>query len=104
MAPRWGDRHRGHQTRCLSVFLNRKRAYTNMKYLIFAGLHYYPSGGWEDFKGERDTEEDAVTDAAIIAENEYCGGWWQVVRVRDGKHEMVWDSVVGRYNHTENNG
>lgn len=29
------------------------------KYLLFAGEYYYPSGGFNDFKGSFDTMEDA---------------------------------------------
>ena len=28
-------------------------------FLLFAGYHYYPSGGWNDFVGQYDTIEEA---------------------------------------------
>jgi len=31
------------------------------RYLIFAFNMYYPSGGWNDFQGSRDTFEDALS-------------------------------------------
>jgi hypothetical protein len=29
------------------------------RFLVFVGHTYYPNGGWEDFKGERDTLAEA---------------------------------------------
>ena len=29
------------------------------RYLLFMGMHYYPCGGWEDFKDSFDTIEEA---------------------------------------------
>lgn len=29
------------------------------RYALFAGMRYYPGGGWEDFKGMFETVEDA---------------------------------------------
>ena len=29
------------------------------RYLLFAGMQYYPEGGWSDFKGAFDSPEDA---------------------------------------------
>jgi hypothetical protein len=44
------------------------------RYLIFAGSNYYPSGGWDDFRGSTDTLDEATSIAK--------GGrhdWWHVV-------------------------
>jgi len=30
------------------------------KYIIFAGLSFYPSGGWQDFYGFAETEDEAI--------------------------------------------
>lgn len=30
------------------------------RYLLFAGDHYYPSGGWNDFVGSFDTAREAM--------------------------------------------
>lgn len=45
-------------------------------YFIFAGLSYYPAGGWKDFRGQVDSL-DAAKDKII----EELGGqdWFQVV-------------------------
>lgn len=29
-------------------------------YLVFLGEYYYPSGGWEDFRGDFDTLEECL--------------------------------------------
>jgi hypothetical protein len=42
-------------------------------YLLFAGEHHYPSGGWEDFRGAYAELADAVEAAASSA----CD-WWHV--------------------------
>lgn len=44
-----------------------------MKYLLFAGDTYYPSGGWDDFVGAFDS-----IDAAKAGVDPKCG-WAQVV-------------------------
>lgn len=36
------------------------------KYLLFAGSQYYPSGGWNDFKGDFDSIHDAREAAKLI--------------------------------------
>lgn len=28
------------------------------RYLVFAGSHYYPSGGWDDYKGSFDNLQE----------------------------------------------
>lgn len=43
------------------------------RYLVFAGDHYYPSGGWDDFHGDYASLEQAK---AIAAELEKEGGRW----------------------------
>ena len=30
------------------------------RFLVFAGLTYYPNGGWEDFNASYATEEEAI--------------------------------------------
>lgn len=30
------------------------------RYLVFAGLDYYPEGGWSDYEGEADTPQEAT--------------------------------------------
>lgn len=43
-------------------------------FLLFAGDSYYPSGGWDDFRGQYLTREQAERAAASIR----CD-WWHVV-------------------------
>ena len=45
------------------------------KFLLFMGDVYYPSGGWEDFKGAFATIEDA---RAQIKE-QWSFEWWHIV-------------------------
>lgn len=41
-------------------------------YLVFAGKHYYPQGGWSDFRGAFDDLESASTEAArLVLELKY---------------------------------
>lgn len=47
----------------------------NGRYLLFAGAHYYPRGGWDDFKGVFETVEAAKAALGQVGESE----WWQVV-------------------------
>lgn len=49
------------------------------RYLAFAGDNYYPDGGWEDFRGDFDTCEEAV--AAVKNYKPTCstGQWGHVV-------------------------
>lgn len=58
-------------------------------YLVFAGADYYPSGGWEDYRGEYAGLEQARNTARTSNED-----WYQIVhdnkviesgRVRDLK-------------------
>ena len=53
------------------------------QFLLFAGDHFYPSGGWGDFKNSFDTVEEAQEGAA----DELAGNsdWWQIVDITTGK-------------------
>lgn len=48
----------------------------NKKYLVFAGQHYYPSGGWDDFISSHSSLDEA-TDAAKKEMDAF--DWWQIV-------------------------
>jgi len=63
------------------------------RYLLFAGDHYYPSGGWRDFQGSFDTGTEAVEEAqkgknySESARRKYeirPWDWWQVIDSVDG--------------------
>lgn len=53
------------------------------RYLLFMFDQYYPTGGWNDFRGSFDSIEAAT---AAVAEAQYCD-FWQVVDSQTG--EMV---------------
>jgi len=48
-------------------------------YLLFAGSNYYPSGGWDDFRGEFNTLEEAreAAESSNFSFSKY--DWWHVV-------------------------
>ena len=56
------------------------------KYMLFEGLHYYPSGGFGDFKGTFDTIEEAIS---FIAPNEHDIYWSHIVETESG--QKVWE-------------
>ena len=39
------------------------------RYLLFATAQYYPNGGWDDFKGNFDTREEAEKEGKERLEN-----------------------------------
>ncbi len=45
-----------------------------MSFFLFAGDVYYPGGGWEDYKGEYATYDEAI----MAAESSKCD-WWHIV-------------------------
>ncbi len=47
-------------------------------YLVFAGDHYYPAGGWRDFEGAFPSLEDAEEHAKDLK----CD-WWHIVHGED---------------------
>lgn len=54
-------------------------------FMLFAGDHYYPRGGWNDYHGEFPTLEDARRVAANLLVD-----WWHIVHdgaiVDSGRH------------------
>jgi hypothetical protein len=63
-----------------------------MKFLLFAGLNYYPGCAWNDFKGRFETVEEALD---LISSNKCSGDWFQIVDIQtltvveDGKIEDI---------------
>jgi hypothetical protein len=60
------------------------------RYLLFAGFNYYPCGGWDDFIGSFDTQEEATKAGVSRKANieRYAGGcadWFQVVDSHTGE-------------------
>lgn len=50
------------------------------RYALFSGYHYYPNGGWEDFKGFFESVEDAA--ASLVGKR---ADWWHVVHIATGE-------------------
>jgi hypothetical protein len=52
-------------------------------FLVFTGMEFYPSGGWEDFAGEANSLEEA----RVIAETKSDGSddWYHIVDTTSGK-------------------
>jgi len=46
------------------------------KFLVFCGDNYYPSGGWEEFKGSFGTLEDAINFLLDLNYN-----WYHIVNL-----------------------
>lgn len=51
------------------------------RYLLFVVKRYYPSGGWEDFRGDFDTADAAAMIGHELSINtpEFDGDWIQIV-------------------------
>lgn len=65
-----------------------------MKYLLFAGSHYYPNGGWEDFKGDFDSVEAAQAQVPPLLESIGAGyAWWHIVDVHHKVPKIVMSGV-----------
>ena len=57
-----------------------------MKYALFAGPHYYPGGGWDDFIAVYDNLHDALAVGRSKRRNTLDYGiqtweWWHVVNL-----------------------
>jgi len=52
------------------------------QFLLFAGERYYPSGGWQDFRGDFDSQWEAAAAAWKLP-----GGydWWHIIDTKTGK-------------------
>jgi len=57
------------------------------RYLVFAGICYYPLGGWDDFKGSFKTKKEAL----LEAKKDWDEGWtWaHIVDSNDDTMEEV---------------
>lgn len=54
-------------------------------YLLFSGDSYYPTGGWNDFKGNYKTLEEAINSANDKKD------WWHIVSTE------TWEIVMDKY-------
>ena len=52
------------------------------RYLLFYGDAYYPSGGWDDFKGYFDTVEEALKE---VSKGSFKPDWYQIVDDETGR-------------------
>lgn len=59
------------------------------QFLFFAGDHYYPSGGWDDFQDSFETVEE-INEHWLKCLNEKLYDWGQIVDSQTGK-------MVARY-------
>lgn len=61
------------------------------QYLFFAGDHYYPSGGWNDFRGDYETMEEvqAEWDKSYV---EKAFDWGHVVDTSTGQSTRLYTS------------
>jgi hypothetical protein len=69
------------------------------QFLLFAGYHYYPSGGWDDFSNSYDTVKEAA-----IAYQKTGTDWGQVVDLTSGVPvviELDQTSACDNYPETE---
>ncbi len=54
-------------------------------FLLFAGDHYYPSGGWGDFQSAHDSLGEAFVAATLpISFPETSFDWWHVIDLSSG--------------------
>lgn len=56
------------------------------RYLLFAGEHYYPEGGWADFHQDFDSLREAEDKAATFG---HGIDWWHIVDSQT-KDRVVW--------------
>lgn len=71
------------------------------RYLIFAGDHAYPNGGFRDIVGNEDDVESATKVVEDLLEMDKCYAprWWQIVDITTG--EIVDEKAPHFYhNHT----
>lgn len=47
-------------------------------FLLFAGCSFYPDGGWIDYRGSFDTQDEAIEYAKKL---EASVDWWHVVNL-----------------------
>lgn len=57
------------------------------QFVLFAGSHYYPSGGWEDFRGDFATVDEAKAASSVPWDGYLMGvcDWYQIVDIRKGE-------------------
>jgi hypothetical protein len=60
-------------------------------FLVFAGSHYYPSGGFDDFEGDFDTLEEAKAKVGKQRDSE----WAHIIRLPDGERWEFCEADTG---------
>lgn len=56
------------------------------RYLVFIGAVYYPSGGFDDFAGDYDKEDDAKEKAKTIGDDKFM--WATIYDTKEMKEIM----------------
>jgi len=55
------------------------------RYLLFQGLTYYPYGGWGDFKGFYNSQEEASQEGKALCQRPGLGGsgynWYHIAKL-----------------------
>jgi hypothetical protein len=49
------------------------------RYLVFAGVNYYPSGGWGDFHGDFDSIEEGEASLRLLNNGRYRKWEWMQI-------------------------
>ncbi|UTC30013.1 hypothetical protein STASHLEY_00790 [Brevundimonas phage vB_BpoS-StAshley] len=57
-----------------------------MRYALFMGNRYYPSGGWQDLQGRATSLEplQALKEQLLDSE-QFTFAWWQIVDLQENK-------------------
>ena len=58
-------------------------------YLLFAGSHYYPAGGAEDFRFAHNDLELLKNIKDVLMQTSTSLDWWQIALLEDFKLEIV---------------
>ena len=67
------------------------------KYLVFAGLQYYPRGGWKDLRAVATTLDVAKHLAEGYTTEMVGDDWAQVVELNDNADPRTWHYTTGMY-------
>jgi hypothetical protein len=74
----------------IEAYENNKVSETILRYAVFAGYNYYPSGGWDDLYARYDTIEEAKRIASLLLTREadgYARDWAYVIDLLGGNRQ-----------------
>lgn len=66
---------------------NPERSLKLKRFLVFMGSVFYPCGGWNDFKGDFSSLDEAKS-FILNAENDWASDWAQIFDTKTRK--IVW--------------